>query len=136
MWFSFELIAAHRPVRENMLADNLSRNRLSAFLFKAPSAYPAPVSLPPEMPELLLDHDGWTSPSWTRLFCANRGLPDSTQRTYRSGLNSYLLFCFAFRVPNPFPVSERLLCYFVTSLAQEGQLQSQRTWWRLDTPRS
>lgn len=29
-------------------------------------------------------------------------------------------FCFAFGVPAPFPVSETLLCYFVTSLAQQG----------------
>ena len=69
-WFCFEMIATHLPGRENMLADDLSRNRLSAFLSKAPSADPAPVSLPPELPELLLDHDGWTSPNWTRLFCA------------------------------------------------------------------
>ena len=50
----------------------------------------------------------------------DRGLADSTQRTYRSGLNRYLSFCFAFGVLSPFPVSETLLCYFVTSLAQEG----------------
>ena len=67
-WFGFEMIATHLPGRENMLADDLSRDRLSAFLSKAPSANPTPTPLPPELPELLLDHDGWTSPSWTRLF--------------------------------------------------------------------
>ena len=29
-------------------------------------------------------------------------------------------FCFAFGVPVSFPVSETLLCYFVTSLARDG----------------
>ena len=53
-----------------MLADDLSRNRLSAFLSKVPSADPVPVPLPPELPELLLDHDGWMSLNWTRLFGA------------------------------------------------------------------
>ena len=67
-WFSFELVAVHLPGRENMLADDLSRNRLSAFLSKAPSANPAPAPLPPGLPELLLDQDGWMSPSWTRRF--------------------------------------------------------------------
>lgn len=68
-WFGFELVADHLPGRENMLADYLSRNRLSAFLSKAPSPTPAPMPIPAELPELLLDHDGWTSPTWTRLFC-------------------------------------------------------------------
>ena len=67
-WFGFELTATHLLGRENTLADDLSRNRLSAFLSKVPSADPVPVPLPLELPELLLDHDGWMSPNWTRLF--------------------------------------------------------------------
>ena len=41
-------------------------------------------------------------------------------RTYQSGLNRYLSFCYMFGVSGPFPVSEALLCYFMTSLAREG----------------
>ena len=67
-WFGFELVAMHLPGRDNMLADDLSRNRLSAFLSKVPSAERAPTPVPPELPELLLDHGGWMSPTWTRLF--------------------------------------------------------------------
>ena len=67
-WFGFEVVAAHLPGRENMLADDLSRNRLSAFLSKAPSVDPAPVSIPPALPKLLLDRNGWMSPTWTKLF--------------------------------------------------------------------
>ena len=67
-WHSFELVAAHLPGRENMLADDLSRNRLSAFLSKARFPDPLPTALPQELPELLLDLTGWTSPRWTRRF--------------------------------------------------------------------
>ena len=118
-WHSFELVAAHLPGRENMLADDLSRNRLSAFLSKARCPDPLPTALPQELPELLLDLTGWTSPRWTRRYC-NHGIADSTRRTYQSGLNRYLSFCYVFGVAAPFPVSEALLCYFVTSLAREG----------------
>ena len=55
---------------------------------------------------------------------SNRGVADSTHRTYRSGLRRYLSFCYAFGVPAPFPVSETLLCYFVTLLAEEGAAPS------------
>ena len=44
-WFGFEVEAVHLPGRENMLADDLSRNRLSAFLSKALSPDPAPTLL-------------------------------------------------------------------------------------------
>ena len=49
-WFGFELTATHLPGRENMLADDLSRNRLASFLSKAPSSDPTPTCLPPELP--------------------------------------------------------------------------------------
>ena len=69
-WFDLELLATHLPGRENMLADDLSRNRVSAFLSKAPAVDQDPVPLPPDLPGLLLDLNGWTSPSWTVRFCA------------------------------------------------------------------
>ena len=48
-----------------------------------------------------------------------RGVAGSTHRTYQTGSNRFIQFC---RDNNtqPFPVSERLLCYFVASLAQQG----------------
>ena len=67
-WFRFELVATHLPGRENMLADDLSRNRLSDFLSNAQSPDPRPTVIPPGLRELLLEHDGWTSPRWTRRF--------------------------------------------------------------------
>ena len=69
-WFGFEVEAVHLPGRENMHADDLSRNHRSAFLSKALSPDPAPTLLPWQLPELLLDAEGWTSPRWTMLFYA------------------------------------------------------------------
>ena len=69
-WHNFELVATHLPGRENMLADDLSRNRLPAFLSKAQSPDALPTALPPELPGLLLDLAGWTSPRWTSRFSA------------------------------------------------------------------
>ena len=54
-----------------------------------------------------------------RLYCY-RGLAESTHRTYRSGLSRYMSFCDAVNVSPPFPVSETILCYFVTYLARQG----------------
>ena len=62
-WFGFELIATDLPEHAD-----LSRNRLAAFLSKAPSSEPTPTFLPPELPGLLLNHEGWTSQHWTGLF--------------------------------------------------------------------
>ena len=67
-WFSFELTAAYLPVRENMLADELSRDRLSVFLQRAQSASRSPAPVPQALPELLLDRTGWISPPWTTRF--------------------------------------------------------------------
>ena len=67
-WFGFELVAAYLPGRENMLADDLFRNRRSVFLSKAQSPDTQPTIIPPGLRELLLDRDGWTSPRWTRCF--------------------------------------------------------------------
>ena len=107
------------PGREKMLADDLSHNRLSAFLSKVRSPDPQPTALPRNSRNC-----SWTQPAGHHLvgrdrYC-NRGLADSTRRTYQSDLNRYLSFCYMFGVSAPFPVSEALLCYFVTSLAREG----------------
>ena len=48
-----------------------------------------------------------------------KGLADSSQRTYKSGENRYLHFCLSCKV-TPLPVSESILCKFVSYLACEG----------------
>ena len=59
------LVAEYIDTKSNHLADDLSHNRASSFLFKVPEAdhHPSPVSLP--LLSLLLDHQAnWTSPTW------------------------------------------------------------------------
>ena len=141
-WFGFEIVASHLPGRENTLVDDLSPNRRSVFLSKAHCPDEAPTDLPPELPGLLLSRGGLdiSKLDGSVLLYSSRGVADSTRRTYQSGLRRYLSFCYAFGVPAPFPVAETLLCYFVTSLAQEGVAPSTirtylPTWRRCGTPR-
>lgn len=54
-----------------------------------------------------------------KLYC-ERGIAESTHRTYGSGLNRFLALCHAINIQQPFPVSEVLLCYFAAILAQRG----------------
>ena len=67
-WFGFKLVATHLPWRDNMLAGDLPRNRLSAFFTKVHSPDPQPANIPPGLQVLLLDYNGWISPHWTSHF--------------------------------------------------------------------
>ena len=48
-----------------MLADDLSRNKLSDFLSKAQSLS---SEIPAGLRDVLLDREGWTSQRWTKRF--------------------------------------------------------------------
>ena len=52
-------------------------------------------------------------------YCA-LGVAPSTKRAYSSAYKQFNKFCLQYNVTDPFPVSESLLCYFVSFLAQEG----------------
>ena len=67
-WFSFELMATYLPGRENTLADDLSRNRLSSFLSKAQHADRTTAQINKTIPGLLLQREGWTSHRWMLRF--------------------------------------------------------------------
>ena len=68
-YFEFELTAIHIPGVHNDLADDLSRDRLSSFLSKAPWADHLPSPIPPHLATMLLDlSQDWTHPPWTRQF--------------------------------------------------------------------
>ena len=58
------------------------------------------------------------APSAQRYFQA--GLASSTQRTYSSALRRFHAFCDNYRVFNPFPVTEHLVCCFMAYLADQG----------------
>ena len=49
-------------------------------------------------------------------FC-EKGLADSTHKTYQSALRRFGAFCSLYSILSPFPVSEAILCYYATYLA-------------------
>uniref|UniRef100_A0A1X7U7T0 Reverse transcriptase domain-containing protein n=1 Tax=Amphimedon queenslandica TaxID=400682 RepID=A0A1X7U7T0_AMPQE len=48
------------------------------------------------------------------------GVASSTQRTYDSAIHRFNAFCIRYGISSPFPLSEPLLCYFVSFLALES----------------
>lgn len=47
-----------------------------------------------------------------------QGLAASTQKTYKSALGQFHEFCVRYHVYTPFPLTEKLLCYFAVHLAE------------------
>ena len=69
MQFSFHFRAVHLPRKENVAADALSRDNLSAFFAQMPQAPQAPTGVPPELGHLFLhQHPDWLSATWRQLF--------------------------------------------------------------------
>ena len=65
----FSLSVVHIAGTANILADDLSRNRLIFFLSKVPTAQQLPTPLPPPLLKVLLDTKGtWTSLDWIQQF--------------------------------------------------------------------
>ena len=48
----------------------------------------------------------------------------STQKTYKTGIIKFDEFCKKHKIINPLPVDQRLLCYYITYLAQRGLADS------------
>ena len=68
-YFQFHLLAVHLPGVDNECADDLSRNRLSAFREKVHEASSLPSPIPSSLLQWLLHPQlDWTSASWTQLF--------------------------------------------------------------------
>jgi len=73
--FACMLSATHVPGAINTRADELSRNRLSSFLSKVPSASRCPSHIPQQLVQLITETEqDWTSPRWTQQFitCVRR----------------------------------------------------------------
>ena len=69
--YDFSVVAEHVPGVDNVLADDLSRNRLDTYLLQVPNASKSPVPLPPDLLDLLLDTRAQCiSPNWTKRFCS------------------------------------------------------------------
>ena len=117
--YQFQVVASHIPGVDNTLADDLSRDRLS---IKGSRDGTSPVPLPQLTPNTTAGGrqlDVSTLDEGVR-FYFQRGLANSTHRTYRAGVNRYISFCAAYHIADPFPVDEAMLCYFVVMLARDG----------------
>ena len=92
------------------------------FLSKVPQASSTPVALPSTLIELLLDHTGLDLSSLAgsvqRYF--EEGLAPNTRRSYDSAMKKFNKFCTQYHIPDPFPVTEHLLCCFAAYMADEG----------------
>ena len=68
-YYQFHMIARHLPGTLNDCADDLSRNRLSAFRTRLPNADTHPTPIPSSLLQWLLQPQAdWTSPSWIQQF--------------------------------------------------------------------
>ena len=50
----------------------------------------------------------------------HNGLASSTHRTYNATMRRFSKFCVLYDIHDPFPVTEKLMCYLATSLANDG----------------
>ena len=67
-FFRLTLWAVHIPVRENALADTISRNNLDFLFSQIPRAAKSHYHIPAELLALLIEQQpDWTSPAWARL---------------------------------------------------------------------
>lgn len=98
-----------------MLADDISRNRLPAFLAKFPYADP----VPPVIPSSGTGLDVSCLDGAVQYFCAS-GIAPSTNKTKQTATRRFYSFCSSFNILSPFPVSESILCYFPSYLATQN----------------
>ena len=52
------------------------------------------------------------------------GLAENTKKSYKAGINKFNQFCILYNVTTPLPVSQSLLCSFISYLAKAGQAYS------------
>ena len=67
--FDIALEAVYVPGESNLLADAVSRDKLSILFSQVPAARQGHTPLPPSLLTLLADSlPDWTSPTWSQLF--------------------------------------------------------------------
>ena len=115
--YQFKITSRHLAGQHNDLADDLSRDRLTAFLSPTHlNKYPPFLSAVAPPPQQGMDVS--TLDEAVQYFCT-KGIAQSTHRTYQSALRKFHDFCSTYAIISPFPVSEAILCYFSTYLANQ-----------------
>ena len=102
-----------RPILE-LSAHIPQHNTSGSFLPFTHTPFPLAVAVTPR-PELDISK---LDPA-VQFFC-DKGKAESTHETYQSALHRFGAFCTQYDILSPFSVSEALLCYFFTAMANEG----------------
>ena len=84
---------------------------------------PAPISCLPPAPGPAAGPPGGLdvsslAGSMQQYFLA--GLAPSTHQTYRTAMKRFNAFCTTYHITNPFPLTEHLMCYYASFLADQG----------------
>ncbi len=117
--FQFSLLAIHISGVHNVLADDLSRNRLPSFFSQMPNADRIPSLLPPSLLQELLDPNlDWTSSNCSvLLFSGHIPIHETGLQLLPQEVCRILLI---FNIVSPFPVSENILHYYAAHLANRN----------------
>ena len=118
--YGFELSASYIPTKANDLADDISRNNLSSFLCKVPALKGKSSRSIAGDPDRHVGGLDVTKLDASLQGYFHSGLAPSTHRSYDCALRRFNSFCMQYNVSDPFPVTEKLLCYFSTKLADDG----------------
>ena len=116
--FEFIVKAAHIPVKQNIVADAISRNNLVLFHSQVPKANPQPTGIPHAVESVVIHRQpDWLSQNWSQLFsnCLWQGLPPQPEEsTSPAHTDSNSIGMEAY------PMSERSLLLFVAFLFTEN----------------
>ena len=108
--FSIRLTAAHVAGSENMIADDLSRDRLSSFLQAVSHQVATKRNVPPQpLLDMVIRLDISQLESDVQKYFELR-LADNTKKAYQAGINKFSQFCMLYSISNPLPVSQSVLC--------------------------
>ena len=107
----------------NRLADALSHDKLSSFLWKGQCNGTVTLPNSSQAPGTAAGHaDRLDLSSLERYvqFYFNQSLAPSTHRTYQAATKRFSDFCSEFHISTPYPLTQHLLCQYVSYLGSQG----------------
>ena len=117
------LTVCHLPGVHNSTADALSRNNTKLYLALDRQASPLLTLISSELQELVFNTMDLSELDLSELdqavqrYLGNCVAP-STRAAYCSAMHPYHNLCDRFKIQNPFPLTETIICCFVAFLGQ------------------